>query len=374
MFNKHTIKIAKKIEKLGGRLFLVGGAVRDIILKRPVHDFDFVVTGLNKDTFEVNFGFPKMTGKQFPVFRLMMGDSECEVALARKEQKIAEGHNGFVMSFDASITIKEDLFRRDVTANAIALDVLTNKIVDPFNGLKDIKNHTLSAVSTHFCEDPLRVLRVARQCATFNFHTDEKTISLMKSCKEELTTVPHERIFGELEKALTATKPSTFFNVLKDCEALEIVFPELFNLTDEDFLQSMEIADKVAKKTDDTLTRFCAVFHKVNADIIHDWTDGRFPAKFKKVSFMVNENITNVNGNENILDLLTSVRRNLKTFRIVAETANNTSFEFLSNPFVDKVFAKIVIPENLNSSKDGEKIAQFIRKVRLERINENQKI
>ena len=161
-FNNATIDVAKKVSAMGGKLYLVGGAIRDIFLGRASHDHDFVVTGIKASVFEETFDNPPKTGALFPVYRIMIDNEECEIAFARKEKKVSEGHNGFVMEFSPSITIEEDLIRRDTTMNSIAMDVLSGNIIDPFHGVDDIQEKLVRATSKHFSEDPLRVLRVAR--------------------------------------------------------------------------------------------------------------------------------------------------------------------------------------------------------------------
>ena len=170
-------EIANKIDNIGGRLYMVGGAVRDKFLEITPNDYDFCVTGLTETDFIEAFPEAIVRGKSFPVFDL----EGSEFALARIEKKIAKGHKGFVIESNKNISIYEDLKRRDVTINSIAIDVLTNEIIDPFNGRDDIKNKILRATSDAFKEDPLRVYRVAKLAARFNFKVDEKTLELMKN-------------------------------------------------------------------------------------------------------------------------------------------------------------------------------------------------
>lgn len=175
----------------------------------------------------INLGH-KQVGKSFPVF--IDKNTKSEYALARKEHKISSGHDGFRFNFSPDITLEEDLYRRDVTINAIAMDEETGEIFDPYNGKKDIDNKVLKHVSDHFHEDPLRVLRVARFSAQLSsFTIDPQTISLMKKISEsgELQTLSGERIYQELEKALLSKHPSKFFQALSDCGALNDLFPEL---------------------------------------------------------------------------------------------------------------------------------------------------
>ena len=148
-------EIANKIKLNGGNIYLVGGAIRDNLLGIENHDEDYCVTGISFDEFKKLFPEAVIRGKDFPVFSI---DNK-EFAIARKERKIGIGHNNFDVETDKNITIEEDLERRDITINAIAKEVLTNKIIDPEGGIKDLKNKIIRAVSNHFAEDPLRVYR-----------------------------------------------------------------------------------------------------------------------------------------------------------------------------------------------------------------------
>ena len=219
-------KIAKKIKENGGNLYLVGGAVRDKVLELENHDEDYSVTGISFKEFSNLFPYANVRGKDFPVFSI---DNK-EFAIARKERKIGIGHNNFDIEIDKKITIEEDLERRDVTMNAIAQEVVTGKIIDPFNGIEDIKNKVIRAVSDHFIEDPLRVYRVARFASQLNFDVENNTIKMIKDLKKELYSLSVERVYDELSKALLSKKPSIFFNVLKKASVLDVHFKEIFDL------------------------------------------------------------------------------------------------------------------------------------------------
>ena len=175
MENK-IIQIANKIKENGGTLYLVGGAVRDEIMEKVAKDEDYCVTGLSQNEFEKIFPNSIIRGKDFAVYDI---DGK-EFALARKEKKLGKGHKEFVIETDKSITIEEDLKRRDITINSIAKDVLENKYIDPFDGINDIKGKIIKATSEAFKEDPLRVYRVARFASTLEFEVDEDTIKQMR--------------------------------------------------------------------------------------------------------------------------------------------------------------------------------------------------
>lgn len=218
--------IANKIRKEGGTLYLVGGAVRDSLLGKETHDEDYCVTGITFEKFQEIFPEAYIRGKAFSVFDI---DGK-EFALARTESKLGKGHKEFEINVDSKITIEEDLARRDITINAIAKEVLTGKIIDPFNGQEDLKNKIIRATTEHFKEDPLRVYRVARFAAQLNFEVEENTIKQMTELKEELNTLSNERVFTELSKALDTENPSIFFYVLRKADVLEIHFKEIKDL------------------------------------------------------------------------------------------------------------------------------------------------
>ena len=253
---KNIDEIANKIHSKGGNVYLVGGAIRDKLLGIVNHDEDYCVTGISFEEFKELFPEAYIRGKDFHVFSM---DNK-EFAIARKERKIGIGHNSFDVEVDKKITIEEDLERRDITINAIAKEVLTDKIIDPFHGREDLKNKIIRAVSSHFAEDPLRVYRVARFASQFNFHVEENTMQMMKLLKSELSSLAVERVYHELSKALLTDKPSRFFDVLKEADVLDIHFKEVYDLIGaeqplkyhpegDSYNHTMIVLDRVADKT-----------------------------------------------------------------------------------------------------------------------------
>ena len=218
--------MANKIKDAGGRLYLVGGAVRDELLGRITHDEDYCVTGLSHEEFQKLFPEAHVRGKAFSVFDI----NGKEFALARTEAKTGKGHKEFEINANSKISIQEDLARRDITINAIAKDILTGEIIDLFNGQDDLKNKIIRATTNHFKEDPLRVYRVARFASQLGFSVGNETIKQMEELKHELDTLSKERIFSELSKALDTTKPSSFFEVLKKANLLDVHFKEIKDL------------------------------------------------------------------------------------------------------------------------------------------------
>jgi tRNA nucleotidyltransferase (CCA-adding enzyme) len=209
------------------QVYLVGGAVRDQLLGRTVKERDWVVVGGSAD--ELLAGGYRAVGRDFPVF--LHPQSHEEYALARRERKTGPGYRGFVTEFSPDITLEEDLLRRDLTINAIAQDG-EGRLVDPFDGQADLEARVLRHVSPAFSEDPVRILRLARFAARFaplGFTVHESTLSLcraMVAAGEADALVP-ERVWQETERALGEACPDVFFQVLRDCGALAVIFPEV---------------------------------------------------------------------------------------------------------------------------------------------------
>lgn len=207
--------------------FLVGGAVRDHLLDYDIIERDYLVIGATPEQM-TSLGFIAV-GKDFPVF--LHPKTKEEYALARTEKKQGKGYKGFVCYTSPEVTIEQDLLRRDLTINAMAMDNEGN-IIDPYHGKKDIEARVLRHVSPAFIEDPLRVLRVARFTARyhdFNFTIADETLSLMKkiTASGELNELSSERIWKEMDRSLNDPHPEIFFEVLKECGVLKAIWPEL---------------------------------------------------------------------------------------------------------------------------------------------------
>ena len=207
--------------------YLVGGAVRDKLLGLSPGDRDFVVVGETQEAM-IARGF-RPVGRDFPVF--LHPRSNEEYALARTERKSGRGYRGFVVDADPTVTLEEDLARRDFTINAIAQDD-DGRLIDPFGGASDIQAHVLRHVGPAFAEDPLRVLRAARFMARFaslGFTVASETMDVMRAmtASGELSTLVPERVWQELSRALASTRPSAFLRTLHECGALAVVLPEI---------------------------------------------------------------------------------------------------------------------------------------------------
>ncbi len=243
------------------KTYLVGGAVRDMLLNRPVKDRDWVVVGATPQEM-LDAGFTQV-GADFPVF--LHPHTKEEYALARTERKTGKGYHGFTTIHDHTVTLEEDLERRDLTINAMAIEdknVMDFKmtgdaqlLVDPFNGAADLEAGMLRHVSDAFQEDPVRVLRVARFAARYDFKVAFDTGLLMRKMGElgELDHLVAERVWAEFEKALAEPHPHRYFEVLSDTEALSTVhpffgvaqFPQVLDVCD-DFTDDMAVRHRAA--------------------------------------------------------------------------------------------------------------------------------
>ncbi|MES2024564.1 MAG: multifunctional CCA addition/repair protein [Pseudomonadota bacterium] len=207
------------------KTYIVGGAVRDELLGVPVKDRDYVVVGATPEEMIAQGYTP--VGKDFPVF--LHPVTHAEYALARTERKTEPGYKGFVFHTDASVTLEEDLIRRDLTINAMAKDE-SGAIIDLFNGQRDIEQRIFRHVSPAFAEDPVRILRIARFAARFpQFSVAAETNTLMQAmvAAGEVDALVPERVWQELARGLMEVQPSRMFAVLRDCGALQRILPEL---------------------------------------------------------------------------------------------------------------------------------------------------
>ncbi|MEY3465443.1 MAG: hypothetical protein RL603_1041 [Pseudomonadota bacterium] len=208
-------------------IYLVGGAVRDELLGRAVAERDWVVVGATPADLEAR-GF-RAVGRDFPVF--LHPETQEEHALARLERKVAPGYRGFTTDFAPTVTLEQDLARRDLTINAMARSA-DGRLIDPYGGRADLERRVLRHVSPAFIEDPVRILRVARFAARFaalGFEVAPETRSLMKQMVSagEADALVAERVWRELERALGESTPRAALEVMRDCGALSVVLPEV---------------------------------------------------------------------------------------------------------------------------------------------------
>ncbi|MDO5114710.1 MAG: multifunctional CCA tRNA nucleotidyl transferase/2'3'-cyclic phosphodiesterase/2'nucleotidase/phosphatase [Synergistaceae bacterium] len=268
-------------EKAGGAAYLVGGAVRDRLMGRAAHDRDYVVCGLTLERFAELFGDARAVGRSFPVFLLEIDGLLCETAFARRERKADSGYRGFELQYAPDVTIEEDLFRRDITINSMALDK-DGRLIDPYRGREDVEARIVRATSKHFSEDPVRALRAARQAAQLGFDIAADTLELMAACARELRDEPEERKFAELEKALSAGSPSLYFRNLLNAGLLEQEYPYIYRLigkrlpacrpTGDAFDSAMAALDYAAARGAPPEVRFAALMRGTAGRLTHDGT------------------------------------------------------------------------------------------------------
>ena len=256
------------------KIYLVGGAVRDERLGLPVSDRDWCVVGATPDEL-LALGY-KPVGKDFPVF--LHPESGEEYALARTERKTGSGYHGFRFHADSTISIEDDLKRRDLTINAMAIGE-DGVLTDPFGGASDLNARVLRHVSEAFAEDPVRVLRVAKFAARFStlgFTVADETLALMIQMVDngEVDTLVADRVWKETEAALAADNPQVFFEVLRQCGALRILYPEIDSMYGvpqpekwhpeiDCGIHTMMVLEQAAKLSPDSDVRFAALVHDI---------------------------------------------------------------------------------------------------------------
>jgi tRNA nucleotidyltransferase (CCA-adding enzyme) len=252
-------------------VYLVGGAVRDQLLGLASHDKDYGVVGATEAQMKA-LGFTAV-GKDFPVF--LHPVSKDEYALARTERKVGKGYTGFTVDASVHVTLEEDLARRDLSINAMALSN-NNKLIDPFNGKSDLETKTLRHTTEAFTEDPVRVLRLARFLARYgndwSVHKDTKALVKRMIQAGELTHLVPERVWKETEKALSEKYPHLYFEILNELGVLPILFPEISQMIaipqppehhpeGDVFLHTMLVLKRAADLHYDLPTRFAALTH-----------------------------------------------------------------------------------------------------------------
>ncbi len=259
-------------------IYLVGGAVRDKLLDLPVRDKDWVVVGSNAKAMKEK-GYLQV-GKGFPVF--LHPESKQEYALARTERKVGAGYLGFEFDTSETVSLEQDLQRRDLTINAMA-ESLDGEVIDPYNGRRDLQDRVLRHVSPAFAEDPLRVLRVAKFAARFaplGFRVAQETLVLMADIVSsgELDALVRERVWHEIEQSMASAAPDVFVKVLRDCGALKEILPEvdrLFGVPQpkkhhpeiDTGVHVLLCLQQATKLTEDPVVRYASLVHDVGKGV-----------------------------------------------------------------------------------------------------------
>ena len=299
------------------KIYAVGGAIRDTLMGLPVHDIDYVVVGSSVEEM-LSQGF-RPVGKDFPVF--LHPTTQAEYALARTERKTGKGYKGFHFYADPSVTLEQDLQRRDLTINAMAQEVgddgnLIGPILDPYHGQEDLAAKVFRHVSDAFAEDPLRLLRIARFAARFpEFSVADETMTALKEIVQagELNALSAERIWQELARGLVASKPMHMFQVLLNSAAAKTVLPPSLNtqLAQESFREELIAHLDLIGNTLDT--RCAIVLMKVPVSEIRSWAECvRMPIEVRDFCEIFNELVVFINksqGNFQAVDILTWFNR-----------------------------------------------------------------
>ncbi len=263
------------------KIYLVGGAVRDKLLGLPVKERDYVVVGSDENDM-LKLGYQQV-GKEFPVF--LHPKTREEYALARAERKTGPGYKGFAFDASKTVTLEEDLKRRDLTINAMA-ETAEGELIDPYHGKQDLQQKILRHVSEAFAEDPVRILRIGRFLARYaylGFTVAPETTALMQQMVKdgEVNALVAERVWKELERALGEKNPEKFFEVLTSCGAFTILFPGF-----GDQQQALTALTAASKLSTDTTVRFAALlFNSPDTDAL--CRRFRAPNQYQQLAKMV---------------------------------------------------------------------------------------
>lgn len=365
-------RFAEIIAENGGRVFRVGGCVRDRFMGVIPKDIDFCVVGMVKKNFKELFPEAKECGKSFPVFHMGIDGIKREVAFARTERKDGSGYKGFKVSAKPKITIEEDLFRRDTTVNSIAQDSLTGEIIDPFHGRQDIRDKVLRATSQHFSDDPMRALRLAGQAARFGFSIDKETLQLASLTAEELAQEPVERVLSEFTKVLTeAQVPGKFFEVLVEAHLLQVTFKEIAELSIEKFKKAMVMLDLVAKATQNPKLRFASLGLVLEKESLVQWNHRMtLPGDWLDAAITTSE-ISGILDNptaDQIVDTITKLRRGslaIEEYDLIAKAAELKTLELGPLKAAMVLSKGEMVPKNLQ----GKEIGNWLRAKYVETIS-----
>ncbi|MBP1682425.1 MAG: tRNA cytidylyltransferase [Proteobacteria bacterium] len=365
------IDFAEIIAKNGGRVFRVGGCVRDSFMGRTSKDIDFSIVGMVKKNFKMLFPEAEDFGKSFPVFHLVIDGIKREVAFARTERKVGSGYKGFKVSAKPKITIEEDLFRRDTTVNSMALDCLTGEIIDPFHGREDIEAKVLRANGQHFSDDPMRALRLAGQAARFGFTIDCNTLPLVIAAGEELAHEPVERMVAELGMVLSeAQEPGRFFKVLAETNLLQITFKEISDLSLGEFERVIAALDSVAKVTQNSKVRFAALGVVLDKERLGLWNNRmKLPGGWMDAAVTVSQTIGFLENPtpDKIVDTINKLRRSsltIEEFDLIIKAAGLKITQLGPLKAIMALPQETVVPKTLK----GKEIGEWLREKHVEAI------
>lgn len=331
-----VLGLAEAIRDAGGRALLVGGCVRDTLLGKQPKDWDLEVYGVERARLRElleRFGNVNVVGEAFTIYKLGAG---LDVSVPRREHKTGRGHRGFLIEGDPAMTVEQAASRRDFTINAILQDPRTGEIIDPFNGRADLESKILRAVSREtFGEDSLRVLRAAQFAARFEFDLDPETVQLCRAI--DLSDLPAERIWGEIEKLLLrASKPSIGVRWLRELNVIDQLFPEIKVLIDvpqdaewhpegDVFVHTLLVLDRARELIDDlpyakqVTVMLAALCHDFGKPATTEFVDDRLRSRGHEeagveptIAFLDKLNIYTLDGYDVRAQILALVRDHLK--------------------------------------------------------------
>lgn len=349
------------------QVYLVGGAVRDQLLGIPIQEKDWVVVGARPEDL-IERGYQQV-GKHFPVF--LHPQTHEEYALARIEKKSGHGYQGFSFQFSPHVTLEEDLSRRDLTINAMAMKH-NGDIVDPFQGQKDIQQKMLRHVSEAFTEDPLRVLRVARFHARFymfGFEVAKETLELMKNIVEsgELSYLSAERLLQEWMKAFKTQHPEIFLKTLQDCGALKLFLPIISASLFEEF-------HRLCQRSSQPEFRFCFLMHLLSIDAANQLCEHlKIPKRLDELRNRFTVYLDKLNIQQyspsDILSLLQRLDafRRTEDFIQLLECVDAYQQQAQKALWIELVAAlkQIRLPKEMQSDKNIDKIHSYFQNQRL---------
>ena len=368
MFN-YPIKLDKIFDKLiqnDAKPIIVGGYVRDAILQKNSQDIDIEVYNvasfaLLEDILK-EFGTINSVGKSFGVCKLDFDEFKLDFTLPRKDSKISNGHTGFEIKVDSSLDYKTASSRRDFSINTIGYDISSKTLLDPFNGIKDLKAKVLRVVdATKFGEDPLRVLRAMQFCARFELVADKQLISICQNmCKDKLLDeLASERIFEEFKKLLKSLKPSIGLTFLKQINALDF-FYEL-NLEKKEWDVTLEVLDRCEKNITTQLASLCYQMTEKNKD--------SFITKLTNQKQLVRE----IKQYHHIVDYVTNKSKTLKYSIIKDANLKNISLFIVALGYKEKnlqylkplIHGKELVKVGFKPSKEFSNLLQLIYEIQL---------
>ncbi|WP_428353088.1 multifunctional CCA addition/repair protein [Methyloprofundus sp.] len=404
------------------KAYLVGGAVRDTLLNLPVRERDWVVIGETPEAM-ITRGYTEV-GKDFPVF--LHPQTKDEYALARTERKTTHGYTGFAVHATPDISLEDDLIRRDLTINAMAI-MDNGEIFDPYGGQQDLANKVFRHISPAFCEDPVRVLRIARFCARYQhlgFSIAPETQELLQQMvvQGEIDHLVPERVWAETVKALGEKSPAAYFQALRDCGALARIFPELDALFGvpqpaqhhpeiDTGVHVLMVLEQATLLSDKCTVRFAALMHDLGKALTpaEKWPSHhghetlgidalktlaqrlRVPNNYQKLALQVMQYHTHCHRAfelrpSTLCDMLVSIgafkaENQLNDFLLAceADARGRTGFEQTDYPQVDYIRAAQKAAKRIDSSAisdcniQGKQIGQEIHRLRTHEISKVKK-